>query len=273
MALTDEIQVLYYFCGFTFKEANAEILLKNQMKWESAIWRRWQRGGSSVFRRSSLLPPFLAVSTFTALLSKSFRSSWVSRSQRMFPLRKQHIPCLFLSCHLLFLITGWGWAGVGLSSGQCDGLSLPLITMFSSQQFCSCCTWCSGPKWTALLIYLLTWQTCSPSSELVVPVQPPLCRLGWYSSICKLQLGSAANPRACQDTSPELEAASIPPWRQNFEDFSEIFKVVWNCWFFLDTTTLLQKKYFYIYVHMSRLNYLWICWLRGFFMLLKKLNI
>lgn len=37
MALTDEIQVLYYFCGFTFREANAETLLKDQMKCESAV--------------------------------------------------------------------------------------------------------------------------------------------------------------------------------------------------------------------------------------------
>lgn len=205
--------------------------------------------GAQFFRRSLLLPPFLAVSTFTALLSKSSRSSWVSSSQRMFPLRKQHIPCLFLSCQLLFLITGWGWAGFGLSSGQCDGLSLLLITTFCSQQCWVCCTWCSGPRWAALLIHSLTWQTCSPSSGLAVPVQPPLCRLGWVSSTCRFQLGSAANPRPCQDTSPELEAASVPQWRQNFEDFPEILTVVWNCWFCLGTTTLLQKRYFYIYVH------------------------
>lgn len=96
--------------------------------WVSRLTKVAKR--SPVFRRSFLLPPFLALSTFTALLSKSFRSSWVSFSQIMFPLRKQHIPCLFLSCQLLFLITGWGWAGFGLSSGQCNGLSLLLMTMF-----------------------------------------------------------------------------------------------------------------------------------------------
>lgn len=68
----------------------------------------------------------------------------------------------------------------------------------------------------------------------------------------------------CQNRSPELKAASILQWKQNFEDFPEILKVLWNCWFCLDTTTLLQKKYFYIYAHKSRLNYLWIGWLRVF---------
>lgn len=44
MSRSDEKQAFYYFCGFTFKETKAGILLKNQMKCEPAVWRRWWRG-------------------------------------------------------------------------------------------------------------------------------------------------------------------------------------------------------------------------------------
>lgn len=114
------------------------LLLKKQRqkyssktKWNAS--QPFEDGGKEEpsFQKELPLSPFLAVSTFTALLSKSFSSSWVSFSQMMFPLRKQHIPCLFLSCQLLFLITGWGQAGFGLSSGQYNGLSLLATAAFS----------------------------------------------------------------------------------------------------------------------------------------------
>lgn len=125
------------------------------------------------FQKELPLPTLPGSQHIHSIALQTLHSSWVSFSQMMFPLRKQHIPCLFLSCQLLFLITGWGQAGFGLSSGQYNGLSLLAAAMFSRPRVLILHLVLRCPKWTALLIHLLTWQTCSPSSEIVVPAQPP----------------------------------------------------------------------------------------------------
>lgn len=189
---------------------------------------------------------------------KSFRSSWVSLSQRMFPLRKQHIPGLFLSCQLLFLITGW--AGFGLSSGQQNGLSALLITMFCRQQSWVCCTWCSGPKWAALLTHFanlanlltLLWACCT-CAGLGEPLQ------------------SAAFTWAPQQTPGPAKTPALS-WNQllfhngdrilrAFLIYLRLFETAGSAW----TLPLsFRKMYFYIYAHLSRFNCLWIGWLRVF---------
>ena len=74
MVLTNEMQVFYCFCGFIFKEKNAEILLYKTNETGVNYLKKVAKS-SPVFRRSFLFPLSLAFGAFTALLSKSFGSS------------------------------------------------------------------------------------------------------------------------------------------------------------------------------------------------------